>query len=66
MSACLDNPSFVNKVNPIAPLDTAQAMCDGDGRPSFGGTIQCVLDYTFAITVKRRGRLIKQEDSRIA
>jgi hypothetical protein len=66
MRAGLDNPPFVHKMYPVALLDTTQTMCDGDGRPSFGCAVQCVLDYTLAIAIECRGRFIKQENSRIA
>ena len=66
MSTRLGNSSFVNKVNPIAALDATQTMCDGDGRPSLGCMVQGVLNYTFAIAVKCRGRFVKQENRRVA
>jgi hypothetical protein len=65
MGARLDNPPFVNKMDPITPLDTTKTVCDGDRRPSLGCVVQCVLDYTFAIAVKCGGCFIKQENSRI-
>jgi len=66
MGARLNNPPFVNEMNTVTPLDTAKTVCDGDGRPPLSRVIQCVLNYTLAITVKCRGRFVKQENRRIA
>lgn len=39
MRARLENPPVMDKVDPVAPLDTTQTMRDGDGRPSLGGAV---------------------------
>ena len=59
MGPRLNDPSVVNKMNLITPLDTAKTVCNGDGRPSLGRAVQCVLNYTFSITVKCRCRFVK-------
>ena len=66
MGARLSNPPFTNEMNTVTSLDTAKTVCDGDGRPSLSRAVYCVLNYMFAITVKGRGRFVKQENSRIA
>jgi len=66
VGARLGDPPFVDKVNLIATLDAAQTMRDGDGRPSLGCAVQRILNYTFAIAVKCRGRFVKEENRRVA
>lgn len=66
MGARLNNPPLLNKMNLITPLDTAKTVGNGDGRPSLGRAVQCVLNHTFTITVKCGCRFVKQENSWIA
>jgi hypothetical protein len=58
----LDDPPLVDKVDPVALLDAAQTMRDGDRRPPPGCAVQCILNDTFAVAVECRGRFIEQEN----
>lgn len=66
MGTALDDPALADKVNLVALLNRAQAMCDRDGRSALGSAVEGVLDDTFAVAVQGRGRLVQQEDRRVS
>src|ERR1700749_2975709 len=61
VGSTLHDSSLTDKVNFVTLLDRAQPMRDRNGRSTRCGSIESVLDYTFAIAVKGGGSFVQKE-----
>jgi hypothetical protein len=66
MRAALDDASGIKDVDDICFLDGRQTMSDGDGSPSLRRGIECRLHHLLALRVESTGRLVQQENLRVA
>jgi len=66
MRAVLDDPSAVEHEDPVGPLDGREPMRDHDRGPAEHQPSEGLLDEVLALVVERRGRLIEQQDGRVA
>ena len=66
MIALLDDASVIHHDDTIGRAHRRQPMGDDDGCAPLHQCRQCVLHQPFGSGVQRRGRLVQQQDGRIA
>ena len=66
MRAFLDDAAFVHDDDTVGLAHGRQAVGDDDGGSAFHQMFECILHQPLAFGVERAGRLVKQQDRRIA
>ena len=66
MRAFLDDSTAVQDQDAVGLEDRCEAMGDDEGGSADHQLVECLLDENLAFGVERRGRLVEQQNGRVA